>query len=68
MAECSVGQLEERVREEEEEVGRLRQERDNLREMNERSSAELRRALEVRRKRGEGARVKREREKKEELR
>ena len=52
MAECSVGQLEERVREEEEEVGKLRQERDNLREMNERSSAELRRALEVRRKGG----------------
>ena len=50
MAECSVGQLEERVREEEEEVGKLRQERDDLREMNERSSAELRRALEVRRK------------------
>ncbi|CAI8044412.1 RUN and FYVE domain-containing protein 1 [Geodia barretti] len=46
VAECSVGQLEERVREEEEEVGRLRQERDDLREMNERSSAELRRALE----------------------
>ena len=38
------------MREEEEEVGKLRQERDDLREMNERSSAELRRALEVRRK------------------
>ena len=36
-----------RVREGEEEVGRLRQERDELREMTEKSSMELRKALEV---------------------
>ena len=47
-AEASNSTLQERMREEEEEVGKLRQERDDLREMTERSSAELRKALEVR--------------------
>ena len=47
-AEERVSELEERVREGEGEVGRLQQERDDLREMTERSSAELRKALEVR--------------------
>ena len=49
VAESSVRELEERVREEEEEARRLRQDRDELREMNEKSSAELRKALEVER-------------------
>ena len=52
-AEASVGELEERVREGGEEVTKLRQERDEFREMTEKSSAELRRALEVE-KRGGG--------------
>ena len=48
MAESSAVSLREQVREGEEEVERLRQERDELRDMTERSSAELRKALEVR--------------------
>ena len=46
--EASNSTLQERLREEEEEAGKLRHERDELREMTERSSAELRKALEVR--------------------
>ena len=47
-AESAISSLEERVREEEEEVSKLRQERSELRDMTEKSSAELRKALEVR--------------------
>ena len=47
-AEERVCELGERVREGEEEVERLRQDRDDLRDMTEKSSAELRKALEVR--------------------
>ena len=46
--EASNSTLQERMTEEEEEAGKLRHERDELREMTERSSAELRKALEVR--------------------
>ena len=62
-AESANSSLQEKVREGEDEVVRLKKERDDLREMTERSSAELRKALEVRgegrggrRKRGRGRR------------
>ena len=46
-AESANSTLQEKVREGEEETARLRKERDDLRDMAERSSAELRKALEV---------------------
>lgn len=53
-AESANSSLQEKVKDRDDEVVQLKKERDDLREMTERSSAELRKALEVRGEGGEG--------------